>query len=111
YQTITNSWWNNDSVTNQAPYNLIWTLANVCLAYQIDSNAVLKAANPGQMVSRLASSFIANNYDRIDSYTINETPKALGPCYDWVYDDMTASQRSNTLWAMEKFCQFYADED
>ena len=57
-QTITSPWWNSDSFTNQNPANLAEYVAYVCLTYQIDSNAVLKAANPGQMVSRLASNFI-----------------------------------------------------
>jgi len=111
YQTIKQPWWNNNSFTSQEPASLSGLIADVCWVYQIDSNAVLKAANPGQMVSRMASAFIAKGYDGIDAYTLNETPKYIGLSYDWAYSDMTTAQRLNVLWSMEKFCQFYAEED
>jgi hypothetical protein len=111
YKTITSSWWNNDSFTNQNPANLAQYVADVCLAYQIDSNAMWKAANPGQMVSRLASGFIAKGYDQFDQNAISEASKMIPLAYDWAYDDMTPSQRSNVLWTMEKFAQFFVDGD
>jgi hypothetical protein len=111
YQTITNSWWNNDSVTNQNPQVIVGLVAPVCLAYQIDSNATLKAANPGQMASRVASLFIAKNEDQVDAYTLSENGKSIPLCYDWAYDDMTVNQRSNVLWTMEKFSQFIIYND
>jgi hypothetical protein len=111
YQTITQSWWNDDSFTNQNPANWAQAVANVCLVYQIDSNAVLKAANPGQMVSRLASSFMARGYDEFDQNAISESSKMIPLCYDWAYDDMTAVQRTNVLSTLEKFAQFFIYSD
>jgi hypothetical protein len=110
-QTITQSWWNNDSFTNQNPANMIQQIANVCLTYQIDSNAFWKTANPGQMVSRMASAFMAKGYDQFDQNGISESSKMIPLCYDWAYDDMTSNQRSNVLFTMEKFAQFFVNAD
>lgn len=111
YPTITNSWWNKDSFSNQVPGAWAQQIADVCLAYAIDSNATLKAANPGQMVSRLASSMIKNNYDQTDQNAISESGKMLALAYDWAYNDMTAAQASNVLWTLERFALFYVDSD
>lgn len=107
YQIITNSWWNDDSFTNQTPASWAGDIAGVCLAYQIDPTSTLTNANPGQMVSRLASAFIANNYDVLDQNVIADIPKCLALAYDWGYADMTSLQRSNVLWTMEMFASAF----
>ena len=112
YQTTTNSWWNDDSFTNKEPANYAGLIADVCLAYMIDSyNPYWQSKNPGQMVSRLASQFIAKHEDQFDQNQISEAPKMLPLAYDWAYSDMNASQRSNTVWTMEQFAKFFVYSD
>lgn len=105
------NWWNNDAMTNQDPANIAFYVAEVSMAYQIDSNAFWKSVNPGQMVDRLATSFIANGEDQQDVNALSENPKYLALAYDWAYSDMTTVQRSNVLWTLEKFAQWYVYAD
>jgi len=110
-QTIASPWWNKDSFTNQNPANFSESITYVCLAYQMDSNPIWKAANPGQMVSRMASSFMIWGLDQADQNSISEGSKMIPLCYDWAYSDMTANQRANVVHTMEKFAQFFIDYD
>lgn len=107
YSATTSSWWNSDSFTNLEPSDYSGIVAEACLAYQMDSNSVLKAANIGQMVSRLASSFMLHGEDQWDQNRNSEAAKCLPLCYDWGYGDMTALQRSNVLYTLEKYAQFF----
>jgi len=106
YQTTTNVWWNLNTFTNQEPANWSGLIAQVCLAYQIDSNAFWKGVNPGGMTSWLATNFIVHGEDMTDPNGISEATKMLALCYDWSYDDMTVGQRSNVLWTLEKIAQY-----
>jgi len=106
---IAQTWWNNDDITNHEPQALSEYVVFAALTYQIDSNAFWKSKNPGQMVDRLATAFMTYGYDTnvADSYSLNETTRAIALGYDWTYDDMTTAQRSNTLWVLERFTLAY----
>ena len=108
---VAQSFWNANSFTNQDPTVWAEKITDVALAYQIDSNAFWKSANPGGMVDRLATALVVSNYDQMTPYDYNMVNKFLGLGYDWAYSDMTTAQRSNVLWTLERMSLFCVNSD
>lgn len=112
FQTINQTWWNDDSFTNQNVYNRTFEVAQVAFVYQMTTNATLLAADPMSMAERLALEWMRKGIDRRPAYNIGASPpKHLALIYDWLYNEMTPTQRSNVLYALEKTAQFYLYDD
>lgn len=113
YNLITNSWWNSPTLTNQNNWSQYSSfICKVAFTYQLTTNAVMAAANPGQMLEIYATNLVRYGWDRTEAYNINaNVPQYLAMCYDWLYPLMTPQQRSNVLYTMESMCQYYVYED
>lgn len=106
FQTITQHWWNTDDQTNH--YEWPQRSAEVALVWNLTTNTTLLSANPMLSASSWASNFLLLNYDKTDPENIHETGSQCLPLmYDMLYNQFTATERSNILYVMEVQCKFY----
>lgn len=104
FNRITNSWWGTDDATNQS--DLSQYVAEVGLVWQLLTNeadrVTLSNANPGLTASIFVTNFLNRGIDRSDPEATRALYwKNLGMMYDWLYQVITAEQRSNLLYAIE----------
>jgi hypothetical protein len=111
YRDITNSWWTSSNPTaTVGGGNWGHSIFRAAFVYQItrDQRFVTGPTNLCARLSDLATWVSSKHYERYDMVTLqlSDCFKALALGYDWLYSDMTATQKSNVLYTLERASRY-----